>query len=142
MRRFFLIILTIFVNIFLLTHAVIPHHHHNNIPHIIWSADPEAHPASDSQENSCCCHHEEETTESCSLDQDVDVVIEIKNSASFDSLFQDYFNLLSYAILFSIHGKLSFPENFPPEYTIVYLNYHFDAACQGFGLRAPPFLCA
>jgi hypothetical protein len=131
------IVLIFAANILLLAHSVVPHHHHNGIPHFVWFDS--SHSEGSGECNDCCCHHEH--GETCLFEQSIDVVYETKDDCSHAlcALHNHHPEMLLQAVLFTYTYDFSLVrEKLPLQEPPYLINYCFDYAGSGIGLRAPP----
>ena len=140
-KKIISIVLIITVNVFLLTSAVVPHHHHDGIPHFALSEHPQHHHESHEDSSDCCSCPADEN--SCAFDQEIDAVSQTREECSCVLChLHHHSDFLVQAVLLFYTYNLSLTKEdlysqLPPPYLI---NYHFDYASSGLGLRAPPVL--
>jgi hypothetical protein len=138
-KKLLSILLIFTVNLFVLTHAVMPHHHHHGLPHFVLCEEAHEHPDDGAADN--CCSPDEKN-ETCTFEQHIDIVYELKEDCSRILCTSHHHpDLLLQAVLFSFTTDFSLaPERISSEKPLYLISYYFDYAGSGLGLRAPPMV--
>jgi hypothetical protein len=134
-KKILSITLIIAVNVFILTHIVLFHHHHDGIPHFVLCE--QAHEDAEDASDDCCSPDGKSDT--CTFEQNIDIVYDSKEECSCPLCSHHSSDLLLQAVLFAFTTDFSLtPEKIYSAESPYLISYFLDYAGSGLGLRAPP----